>query len=151
MSPFFAIAEHVLNQSLHQAQRWLQGHWRGVSAGAVGAVALGGLIAWALLRRKPTAAEMEERRRQRLAEQGRIIDGVLTGAEPDERSPALVFYTYSIAGVRYECSQDISSVREAGLDVQLDSPIQVRYLLDNPGNSIVLAETWNGLWTSHKR
>ena len=136
---------------MQQAGHWLQGHWRGASAGAAGALAVGCLIAWALLRSKPTAAQLEERRRRQLAEQGRIIDGVLTGAEPDERSPALVFYTYSIAGVRYECSQDISAVAGDGLGVTLDSPIQVRYLLENPGNSIVLAETWNGLWTSRRR
>ena len=89
---------------------------------------------------------MEERRRQRLAMAGRIVDGSLIGAEPAEATPQAIIYRYRIAGVTYECSQDVSSLSPMVENIRLDYPVQVRYSRDNPADSIVVAETWNGLW-----
>ena len=121
--------------------------WRPLAVGV--AVTLS-LLVWALYfvrSRRLTPAQLEERRRLHLAAHGRIIDGVLIDAQPTEQEPAVVFYTYRVAGVRYECSQHIQALPlHAPGVLRVDAPIQVRYLPNNPGNSIVLAETWNGLW-----
>jgi hypothetical protein len=122
-------------------------HWLvvgSVAAGAACAVAVG-VVAW-IRHRRPTAEQLEERRRQRLAEIGRIVDGVLTDAEPAESAARTIIYTYRIAGVTYECSQDVSMLGDRVKNLRLDYPVQVRYSRENPADSIVVAETWNGLW-----
>jgi hypothetical protein len=59
-----------------------------------------------------------------------------------------VFFTYSIGGIEYDATQDISSFR-AGLlpedDHLLVGPCSLKYLADNPANSIVICEGWSGL------
>jgi hypothetical protein len=111
------------------------------------AAALAVVGAWAALRRRPTAEETETRRRTNLAANGRITDGSLIDATPDLRSPDRVIYRYRIAGVTYECAQDVSPFRDTLRLAALDLPVQVRYNRANPGDSIVVAENWNGLWT----
>jgi hypothetical protein len=124
-------------------------HWlmvAGVAAGAIGvAVAI---IAAILIHRRPTPEQIEERRRQRLAQSGRIVDGSLIDADPQESTPRTIIYKYRIAGVTYECSQDVSALGPMVQNYRLDYPVQVRYSRDNPADSIVVAETWNGLWTN---
>lgn len=116
-------------------------------AGAVaGAACLVGAALWALLRHRPSREELEERRRRHLAASGRIVDGALIGAEPHEDEPAVILYRYRVAGVTYECAQDVSSLTPRVHGLRLDFPVQVRYNQANPGDSIVVAEQWNGLW-----
>ena len=119
-------------------------HWRPVAVATAAVLSLATWTTYFVLSRRPTPAQIEERRRRQLAERGRIIDGVVVGAHPSEHAPTMIFYTYRVAGVRYECSQDVTALPLRAL--HLDAPIQVRYSPQNPGNSIVLAETWNGLW-----
>ena len=121
-------------------------HW--LVPGAVGAaVVLGGTAGLILhLRRRPTAAQREERRRLHLAATGRIVDGNLIDADPSEDEPSKLIYRYRVAGVTYECSQDVSALAGSVRNLRLDFPVQVRYDLANPGDSIVVAESWNGLW-----
>ncbi len=109
-----------------------------------------GLTFWAILRARPTAAALEERRRHLLASTGRIVDGTLIGVEPSEREPRVVFYTYRVAGVSYECAQDVSPIEPRVAHLHLDFPVQVRYSHANPGNSIVVDEAWNGLWSASR-
>ncbi len=59
--------------------------------------------------------------------------------------PHLLIYDYRIAGVTYECAQDVTTLAEHVRDIRTDLPIQVRYDLHNPANSIVVAESWSGL------
>ncbi len=114
----------------------------------LGAVCAATLAAIAFVAsRRPSAKVLEERRRQRLAAVGRIVDGSLLEAEPADE-PRVIIYTYRIAGVTYECSQDVSALRELVTNLRLDYPVQVRYSRDNPADSIVVAETWNGLWST---
>ena len=124
-------------------------HWLIIGSVAAGAVcvATAATLAW-LRHRRPTAEQVEERRRQRLAEQGRIVDGVLTDADPAEDEARTIIYTYRIAGVTYECSQDVSMLGDRVKNLRLDYPVQVRYSRENPADSIVVSETWNGLWTN---
>ena len=117
----------------------------GAAAGMVSVIALG---VWAVVRRRPTAEELEQRRRVRLAAAGRIVDGSLTGAEPDEQAPQVILYRYRIAGVTYDCGQDVSAIEPPVRGLRLNFPVQVRYDRANPGDSIVVAEGWNGLWST---
>ena len=75
-----------------------------------------------VLHRKPSAEVIEERRRQRLAASGRIVDGSLIDAAPLESTPRKIIYTYRIAGVTYECSQDVSTLPSLVRDLRLDYP-----------------------------
>ncbi|MCU1323110.1 MAG: hypothetical protein JWM43_2759 [Acidobacteriaceae bacterium] len=123
-----------------------------------------GVSSYVLTRRKPTAEEIERDRRQYLAAGGRITDGSitetqwLTSVTPSTNdtdsvspsaisfeTPAILVYRYVIAGVTYECAQDVSTLAEFVQHVRVDLPIQVRFDPRNPGNSIVVAEDWTGL------
>ena len=123
-------------------------HWLIVGIcvlGVVFAATLAGIVFAAS--RRPSANLVEERRRKRLASVGRIVDGSLVDAEPAE-DPRVIIYRYRIAGVTYECSQDVSALGALVTNLRLDYPVQVRYSRDNPADSIVVSETWNGLWTN---
>ena len=124
-------------------------HWLIVGTIALGAACLVTLAAIAfVMSRRPSAKLLEERRRKRLATVGRIVDGSLIDAEPAEDTPKVIIYRYRIAGVTYECSQDVSALGPLVTNLRLDYPVQVRYNRENPADSIVVAETWNGLWTN---
>jgi hypothetical protein len=58
----------------------------------------------------------------------------------------VLIYSYRLAGVTYDCAQDVSKLPERVTGWRLDQPLQVRYDPRNPGNSVVVAETWSGLW-----
>ena len=60
-------------------------------------------------------------------------------------APQIIVYNYRIAGVSYECAQDVSMLADRLQGIRTDLPIQVRYAPHNPGNSIVVAEGWSGL------
>jgi len=129
----------------------LRHHPQAIAAIATGSAAMIGLGLWLLLHRRLTPAQREERRRTRLATHGRIIDGTLIDTAPQDSAPQALIYRYRIAGVTYECGQDISTLGSLLPDIGPASavfglPVQVRYDRDNPADSIVIAETWNGLW-----
>jgi hypothetical protein len=132
---------------------------RTVAAVAIAAAAVAG-FAWFTLRRpRPSADEIERERRDLLASTGRITDGSITDVpvqriEPSSQDnpgaePLIIVYNYRIAGVAYECAQDVTHLAEQVRDVRADLPIQVRYDLHNPANSIVVAESWSGLRLNH--
>lgn len=124
------------------------------------AAALGTGI-YLLMRKRPTAEEIERERRDLLAHTGRITDGTImdtmigqaASSEPSELGPSdaassapnIIVYNYRIAGVTYECAQDVSALAEQVRGIRSDLPIQVRYAPRNPGNSIVVADSWSGL------
>ena len=120
---------------------------------AVG-VSLGGLALYLMTRRKPSAEQVERERRLELVKTGRIIDGtvldVVDLTEGESEHPGglqLIIYKYEIAGVVYECSQDVSGLKNF-LDIyqcRLGFPCSVRYDSHQPSNSIVVAENWSGL------
>ena len=112
-----------------------------------------GLPLWMWVRsRRPSPDELERRRRERLASMGRITDGSLLDArtlgneESSSETPEVLIYRYRIAGVTYECAQDISRLGDHMRGWQVGSAVQVRYDPRNPGDSILLSETWSGLW-----
>jgi hypothetical protein len=111
------------------------------------------LGAYALLRRKPKSPkELERMRRVWLDSAGRITDGVVIDVQelaPDSNSrPAiLLIYKYDVAGVSYECSQDVTHLRHwINLhSCRLGLHTSVKYDPHNPGNSLVISESWMGL------
>ncbi len=113
-----------------------------------------GLAVYFAVRKRPTEDELERERRLALVERGRIIDGnILDISDVDEAGSGrpgglqLILYQYEIAGVVYECSQDVSTLRDIVniYDCRLGFPCSVRYDTHRPENSIIVAETWSGL------
>jgi hypothetical protein len=116
--------------------------------------ASGGAAVYALLRRRPSPDELERKRRDLLVQQGRIIDATvidisdLTAEESGRpNGMQLILYKYEAAGVVYECSQDVTMLRHLVniYDCRLGFPASVRYDPHNPGNSLIVAESWSGL------
>jgi hypothetical protein len=112
------------------------------------------IAAFAFLRRKPkSAADLERERRSWLDNIGRITDGTVIDvqelAAQDSHQHAAVFlvYKYDVAGVSYECSQDVTYLRQwINLhSCRLGLPTSVKYDPHNPGNSLVVSESWMGL------
>ena len=66
--------------------------------------------------RKKTPEQREILRRQRISAQGRITDGTVLDVQEfnsDAGHPAqMVMYTYDVAGVQYECSQEVTHLRQ---------------------------------------
>jgi hypothetical protein len=110
------------------------------------------LAGYALLRRKPkTAADIERERRDLLGNIGRITDGTVIDVQElndnPERPATMLIFRYDVAGVSYEASQDVTYLRQ-WINLQscrLGVPTSVRYDPQNPGNSMVISERWNGL------
>ncbi len=125
-------------------------HWVAFASVVTSVVALAAAGAIRrMLKHRPTPDQREERRRTRLASLGRIVDGSLVDIAPGEAEPPqTIIYRYRIAGVTYECSQDVSTLAPLVQNLRLDYPVQVRYNHANPADSIVVSETWNGLWTN---
>lgn len=96
----------------------------------------------ALFKLRMTPVERERRRRTRLHQLGRMGDGLLTDVSGDT-----LYYSYSVHGVDYATSQDISGLRDMVPTTTelLIGPVTLKYLVRNPGNSIVICEHWSGL------
>lgn len=122
-----------------------------ITIGVVLVLLLGLVVAWLIFHRRPTAEEIERRRRLYLAANGRIVDGMLLDfyeLEGEAGAPIqMLVYNYRISGVDYECSQDVSTLGDllSKNNVRAGFPCSVRYQPGNPQNSIVIAETWSGL------
>ena len=122
-----------------------------IAGGLAGGAALGAVAVWLLLRKRPTASELERERRRFLVQSGRLVDGMLLDIAEvpaeDGRTLTMLIYSYRIGGVDYECSQDLTDIRsvvDSG-QVRAGFPCTVRYQPGNPQNSIVVAESWTGL------
>jgi hypothetical protein len=107
---------------------------------------------YALLRRKPkTAEELERERRVWLSSIGRITDGTVIDVQEisadNQRAATMLIYQYDVAGVSYEASQDVTYLRQwINLhSCRLGVPTSVKYDSRNPGNSMVISESWVGL------
>jgi hypothetical protein len=116
------------------------------------AVAGAVLVTYFLFRRKPKAGkDLERERRAWLDQVGRITDGTVIDVQEvpgtDHKSATVLIYHYDVAGVSYECSQDVTYLRPLiNLhSCRLGLPTSVRYDPHNPGNSLVISERWMGL------
>ena len=109
-----------------------------------------GVSTWVRRHRK-SEEERERERRLWLTTKGRIIDGTVTDVQEltveGRGDLQLVIYQYDVAGVSYEASQDVTTLRQL-VDLhscRLGLPASIRYDPHNAGNSIVISETWSGL------
>jgi hypothetical protein len=124
-----------------------------IAAGAVVVAGLGAAGAWMLLRKRPSAEELEVTRRQLLTQSGRLVDGTLLDVcevPAEGRTLTMLLYEYRIGGVDYECTQDVTRMQDV-VDVtaiRAGFPCSVRYQPGNPQNSIVVSEKWSGLRAS---
>ncbi|MBB5058282.1 hypothetical protein HDF16_002996 [Granulicella aggregans] len=129
-----------------------------IGAVAFGVVATVGVVTYIFWNRRPSAEEVERQRREFLATRGRITDAMLidtgldrrvetepTGLNLEDSTPDVLRYQYKVGGVGYESLQDVARLPEHVRHLRVDLPIQVRYDPKNPGNSIVVAESWSGL------
>ena len=119
-------------------------------AAGVAALVSGGLAVWLASHRK-SPEERERQRRANLNAIGRLTDGTVLDVnemeDPKLGLQQLLFYSYGVAGVQYECSQEVTQLRQF-VDLRscrLGLPASVKYDPHNPGNSIVTSETWSGL------
>lgn len=152
MKPIVQRLEHLLHSPYLGSQdpRLLGGI-------AVGALAIGSGIWWYVVSHRVSAEEVERRRREDLALNGRITDGVILDARTlgneDSISPTpdVLVYSYSVAGLTYNCAQDVTALADHVLGFRIDQSVQVRYDPRNPGNSIIVSETWTGLWLRSSR
>ena len=90
-----------------------------------------------------TSPEKRERKRRlELHQHGRLGDALIT-----EASETMLYYTYSVRGVQYEASQDVSGLRELlpPEPERLIGPASLKYSSRNPGNSMLICEEWSGL------
>lgn len=122
-----------------------------IVAGVAGVGAVAALAIWLVLRRRPGAEEIERSRRRFLVQSGRLVDGMLLDVYevdgPEGEKLTFLLYNYRIAGVDYECSQEITAMHGVvnANEVRAGFPCTVRYQPGNPYNSIVVAEGWTGL------
>ena len=111
-------------------------------------LALTGAV-WVRKRRK-TTEQLEQERRMRISAVGRITDGTVLDAHETKNgahAAQLLVYRYTVSGVSYESSQDVTHLRQF-VDMhacRIGLPTSVKYDPQNPGNSIVIAEGWSGL------
>lgn len=131
--------------NLHDAKTWE------IATGATFLAGAAALATWMVLRKRPTPDELEFARRAFLTQSGRIVDGTLLDVTEvtaeDGRTLTMLLYDYRIGGVDYQCSQDITRMRDTidAAEVRAGFPCSVRYQPGNPQNSIVIAEKWSGL------
>jgi hypothetical protein len=106
------------------------------------AIVLVALAIYIAMRIHGTPEKREQKRRLKVNRLGRLGDALIT-----EASDAAIYYSYSIRGVQYTASQDVSSLRER-LPIEPERLIGIaslKYDPRNPANSILICEEWNGL------
>ena len=112
-----------------------------LSGVAVVAIAAAVVVVW---RRRKSPQEREQLRRLAIHRYGRMGDATI-----HEASDGIVYYSYSIRGVEYAASQDISTLTDRiAVDPEtLIGPVTLKFMSRNPFNSIVLCEEWSGIRT----
>jgi hypothetical protein len=105
-------------------------------------VGLLALAAWIVFRTRGTPEKRERQRRLAVHRRGRIGDALIHEVTPDA-----LYYSYSVGGVQYEASQDITALRDL-LPAEPERLIGwsgMKYSSNNPANSILICEEWSGL------
>jgi hypothetical protein len=106
-------------------------------------LALVAVAIYIVVRIRRTPKDKEQRRRLEVNSNGRLGDATIL-----EISDDAIFYEYSVRGITYTASQDISKLRELipGDPQRLvGRPASLKYSSQNPANSILLCEEWSGL------
>jgi hypothetical protein len=112
-----------------------------VLAGLAGAAAA--VAAWMVPRSRVTPEERERRRRLTVSARGRTA-----GASITDYHDGIVSYSYSVGGVEYAATQDVSMLKDLLPEDPrslIGRPASLKFLGRNPANSILLSEEWSGL------
>jgi hypothetical protein len=109
---------------------------------ASSSIAILGALIYILRRMRLNPKDKEKRRRLQVNQIGRLGDATIT-----EVHEGTIFYEYSVRGVLYTASQDVTQLREQiPTDLErLIGPVSLKYAPQNPANSIILCENWSGL------
>jgi len=93
-----------------------------------------------LMRANPE--KRERKRRLDLHRHGRLGDALIL-----EATDALLYYSYSVRGVQYEASQDLTGLRHLlpTEPERLIGAASLKYSTRNPANSMLICEEWSGL------
>ena len=112
-----------------------------IVAGAAIVLVVAIAFRWWLLRR-PTAEELERRRRLGINQAGKMADGMILDV-----LETTIEYSYDVRGVEYTATQDVSALQDSvpAPRLSIAGPASVKYDPRNPANSIVLCEDWSGL------
>lgn len=120
----------------------------GLVVGGIGVA----IAAYSFARRKPKSPEeLERSRRDWLNQVGRITDGTVIDVQEitpnGHHAATMLIFQYDVAGVSYEASQDVTYLRQwINLhSCRLGLHTSVKYDPHNPGNSMVISESWVGL------
>jgi hypothetical protein len=105
-------------------------------------VLIAAIVFRAWLLRRPTAEELERRRRLGINQAGKMADGMII-----DLLETTIEYSYDVRGVEYIATQDISALQDRipSPRMSVAGPAGVKYDPRNPANSIVLCEDWSGL------
>ncbi|HVO97831.1 MAG TPA: hypothetical protein VMT15_07180 [Bryobacteraceae bacterium] len=108
----------------------------GIAAGLVA------LAVWIALKVHGTPEKRERRRRLNVSRTGRLGDAMIS-----EATESTLYYFYSVRGVHYTASQDVSTLREylPANPAKLIGVTGLKYSSKNPANSILVCEEWSGL------
>ena len=101
----------------------------------------GAVVLFYRVRRRPK--DKEKHRRFTVNHNGRLGDATIT-----EVADNTIFYSYSVGGVLYAASQDISQLGEyipCDPERLAGGVASLKYSPNNPANSIILCEEWSGL------
>jgi hypothetical protein len=104
--------------------------------------ALIALAVWIVMRVHGTPEKRERKRRLNVHRQGRLGDAMIS-----EASDETLYYFYTVRGVHYTASQDVSKLREylPADPHRLIGVSGLKYSSKNPANSILVCEEWSGL------
>jgi hypothetical protein len=103
-------------------------------------------IVWLRLRKRPTPQEIERQRRMAIHQEGKLGNGQIIDVVTEPETASVV-YSYSVAGVVYTASQDVTDLQnKLPTDrMSMVGAVSVKFVPRNPANSIVLCEEWSGL------
>ena len=90
----------------------------------------------------------ELKRRQDVNRLGRLGDALIT-----EVSESTIYYSYTVRGVQYAASQDVSTLRDRlpADPERLIGTVSLKYAPKNPANSILVCEEWSGLRVADRK
>lgn len=106
------------------------------------AVVLIALAIFIVMRVHGSPEKREQKRRLSLNRMGRLGDAMV-----NEVTETTLYYSYSIRGVQYSASQDITSLRHRlpAEPARVMGVANLKYATNNPANSILICEDWSGL------
>lgn len=115
--------------------------WQIAVLGVVALFLIGAAV-WILIVFRITPERRERKRRLVLHQRGRLGGGIITEANENT-----IFYSYAISGVAYTASQRIDTLYDhlPSDPERLVGPVSLKYVPNNPANSIVVCEFWSGL------